>query len=695
MALFSTTFHATNQFFHARIFHTQTKRSQRKTRTMTNDSDVLSRLQATLEKMTLERDADPAIIAEFQANLARIIALIAERDASNARTIALNADIIALNAERDAANARNIVLRKEREDALELAFHSIMPTVCSTVTCPSRCPGEWCGCQELRGYQLAQKIADFIGALFPHVSDSDVAVAWHCFSQKVDDSWRAPPADTAHQNEILHVRDVVRWMLDAAMPNTNSRDLRLFYNVPFNDDMKKAMAMPDFSFTHARDAQSSLLGSVFMVEVKLPNEMESAEYQSQDYARRRVFKLFEEARSRGEAGDTVRSIVACTDGREMTFSSVLSGAPQQGGSFAGLMPCPTTCSSRLPLLPGWNGISRPELPAVPPPGFEALVRVLRAPVDFLACNGAPLSSLRARWSPNDGGVPAAMPLVDEELLLGMCLGRGGKSDVFFAVGRADTVIKVGRSTSAALVESYKAETRALLTLHNTAGRRGLVPVLVRCGERVMSTSSAHSCPWPLLELSPAGVPLEQWLRDPAHDAMDMYETADSVVSRVVAALTLAHELNIVHCDVRPANVIIANGKAVLVDWGVSRDVGTDCAGVGVMAYGVDGVCLANTYAASISQDLVAAAFLWLSIALGRGRAPWVRAPCSVVTTVEARAKWMWQSDRVIGNSERVARVVAFIIGHCQDDSNEASHPAVTAAAASLWPPQPSFAEPSS
>ena len=663
---------------------------------------------AALERLKVERDAARALEVAAQEAARKSQAerdeAQAERDAARARAIASEKVVSSVQAERDAARAGEFAAQAERDAAraaqaaaqaqrdatqarevaaLELAFKSDMTGICSSVFCAVS------GTDEAQcGGLSAQVIDDFIDSLFPPVAASDVAAAWQCFRRKIKVSWRAPTVGTTHPDDNKRlVRDVVHWMLDAAMPNMNPCDLRLFGNITVIDGVEKTEAAPDFSFTHVRDSHSSLLGSVFLVEVELPNDMASAESQSRAFARRRVLKLFDEARSRGEAGDTVCSVVAGTDGREVTFSRVLSGAPPPGGSFAGLSPCPTTCSTRLALLPGWNGVSRPEPPAVPPPGFAALVRVLRAPIDRLDVNGAPLASLRARWLPGDGA-PAAQPPVDEELTLDMCIGRGGTSDVFSAVGHADSAIKAGRYTSAAMVKAYKAEERALLALHDTAGSHGLVPILVRHGERVMSHTSVHSCPWPLLELSPAGVPLEQWLRDPTHDATDLCETADAVVSRVVAALALAHERMIVHCDVRPSNVIIADGKAVLVDWGVSRDVGTDCAGVGVAAYAVDDVYLKDTYAARPSQDFVAAAFLWLSIALGRGRAPWVGAPCSVEEDIGARAKWLQRSDRVTGSNERVANVVSFIRGRCEDATGRLTAAEAVAAAVALWPPQP-------
>lgn len=155
---------------------------------------------------------------------------------------------------------------------------------------------------------------------------------------------------------------------------------------------------------------------------------------------------------------------------------------------------------------------------------------------------------------------------------------------------------------------------------------------------------------PVHLLTPVGQPLEAVL-GAAHASLSAAAAArearrrlaDATARDVLAALQAAHERRIVHCDVRPQNVVWAGGRAVLVDWGVARRVGDEVAGVGVEAY-----ALARVFAASLDPrrggsaqqgasgrapagdatvragrhvDLAAVAYLWLSIAFGGNSSP--------------------------------------------------------------------------
>ena len=61
------------------------------------------------------------------------------------------------------------------------------------------------------------------------------------------------------------------------------------------------------------------------------------------------------------------------------------------------------------------------------------------------------------------------------------------------------------------------------------------------------------------------------------------ECADAVVLRVLDALEAAQGVGLVHCDVRPANIVIADGAARLVNWGASCHEGLSSS-VGVAAF---------------------------------------------------------------------------------------------------------------
>jgi polyhydroxyalkanoate synthase len=82
--------------------------------------------------------------------------------------------------------------------------------------------------------------------------------------------------------------------------------------------------------------------------------------------------------------------------------------------------------------------------------------------------------------------------------------------------------------------------------------------------------------WPLLLMSPLGAPLDAELAGrlgaacaagAAPAAAVRRAFADEVLSGVHAALRAAHGTRLVHCDVRPANCVIAGGAPLLLDWG--------------------------------------------------------------------------------------------------------------------------------
>ena len=60
--------------------------------------------------------------------------------------------------------------------------------------------------------------------------------------------------------------------------------------------------------------------------------------------------------------------------------------------------------------------------------------------------------------------------------------------------------------------------------------------------------------------------------------------ADIVARDVMIALQHAHACGIVHCDVRPENIVWANDRAVLVDWGLGRRAGARLCGCGTSAF---------------------------------------------------------------------------------------------------------------
>lgn len=73
-----------------------------------------------------------------------------------------------------------------------------------------------------------------------------------------------------------------------------------------------------------------------------------------------------------------------------------------------------------------------------------------------------------------------------------------------------------------------------------------------------------------------GQTLEQLIDDLPDRPLDMHELYDTIdlVIKVCDALAFAHSRGVIHCDVKPSNVMIADfGQVYLMDWGVARLVG--------------------------------------------------------------------------------------------------------------------------
>jgi serine/threonine protein kinase len=118
--------------------------------------------------------------------------------------------------------------------------------------------------------------------------------------------------------------------------------------------------------------------------------------------------------------------------------------------------------------------------------------------------------------------------------------------------------------------------------------------------------------------------------------------ADEVLSGVHVALRAAHAARLIHCDVRPSNVAVADGAPLLLDWGLVRAQGADACGYGDALFALDPVFLQASYAACAWQDLASAALLWVAIVYGDGdscAAPW-RAHSDAGRTLKERHKWL-------------------------------------------------------
>jgi serine/threonine protein kinase len=129
--------------------------------------------------------------------------------------------------------------------------------------------------------------------------------------------------------------------------------------------------------------------------------------------------------------------------------------------------------------------------------------------------------------------------------------------------------------------------------------------------------------------------------------------ADAVLPRVLDALAAAHMAGWVHCDVRPANIVVAGQGAVLVDWGIARAVGAPLESAGVEDFCDERIWRDRGVSARPHHDALAALFTWIVIAFGGdGGVPWT-AGCCV-----ARRAWISERARADASVARVARGIA-------------------------------------
>jgi len=528
---------------------------------------------------------------------------------------------------------------------------------------------------------------DVLRGAAPDVDEGAVRAAWAVFLARHAASWRPPPA-AAKLKENRHVHPTVGWLLDAVVPRGA---LRVWHDEPAPDDVKRAHVRPDFTVTLARDAAPSTIGAVLFVEVKKPRDIVNAAYQACAYARRRVFKLCCEADARGEPLDGIFSLCAATDGEFVVLARVASGAPPRGESFSGAVPCPTRQSEPLPLLGGWDFRSPPAFAAEPPDGFRALWRLCSSPAAL--GGGSPLEALRVALSSAAGGAP------ESTLTLGERLGCGGTSDVYDCGGGC--VAKVSRVATRQVAAEFAAERDALDALGDAAAA-GLVPACVDFGARVpdgaraRAGDAAGASPWPVLVLRPRGVPLAQWVAArvaeaaraageggaaaaAAAAAAARLACADAVVRRLLDALAAAGRAGLVHCDVRPSNVVVAEGGAALVDWGISRAAGARLKGCGVAAFADARVFQSGAgVAAAPAVDALAALFTWLAVAFGDGcAAPWGQTR-GLEDVFRERVRWVREAAEGGGRAAAVAAGIAAL------SEREAAGDAVDVARACLF-----------
>jgi hypothetical protein len=453
---------------------------------------------------------------------------------------------------------------------------------------------------------------------------------------------------------------------------------------------------PDFTLTAARDAAPSAPGALLFVTVQLSGDraMEAAVDRACRHMQQRVYRLCRRAVYKGAALHGIEAYGVALDGRSIVLLRMRSGAPAAGGSFENAYPCPVLRSPALP-LPLQQQQSEALEPCPPPAGLAALRRLLAAPSSMLGESACPLQSLRVSLQ---GAEAAGVEARSAEqwvaggqqlqLQLGDRLGCRSSSDVYqwqplqspsasaALSGACAGAVKVAHKNTADVLRAFEAERRSLAALAlGGAPEEGLVPRCLSFGVQegaaagvepihaaLLQAGHTQASAWPVLVLHPSGLPLEQWVEqqlegvgEPAAAAAVRMACADAVLPRLLRALAAGHSAGWVHCNVRPANVMVTPRGAMLVNWGAACSMAEkEAAWCCSPAYSAEAMLGREAPLAQPALDGVGALCTWLAVAFGPGcTAPWL-ARCPYADKL-ADARLYWVQDRA-PTEPRLARV---------------------------------------
>jgi hypothetical protein len=159
-------------------------------------------------------------------------------------------------------------------------------------------------------------------------------------------------------------------------------------------------------------------------------------------------------------------------------------------------------------------------------------------------------------------------LVAGRYRLGSVIGRGGMGRVWQARDELlDRDVAVKELT---WLEHFSAEERQAARRRAIREARTAARLNHRNVVQVFDILEEDGCPWIVMELLTA-----RSLRDFINQegALSPVQTA-RLGLEILAALRAAHKLGIVHRDVKPANILLAPGRAVLVDFGIAQAAGS-------------------------------------------------------------------------------------------------------------------------
>jgi len=156
-------------------------------------------------------------------------------------------------------------------------------------------------------------------------------------------------------------------------------------------------------------------------------------------------------------------------------------------------------------------------------------------------------------------------------------------------------------------------------------------------------------------MEPVGIPIEEFKNDPAEKILKL-------AKEVNEALRYAHEKLMVHCDVSPKNIVVADGKAILIDWGIAMDLGI----YGITNWiGTSSFCSIPVLRLSVvkgsyvyqPRDDFESLFYSLLHLLSKKPLPWTKAK-DIEALYNSKCTWMNQNWQHLLNSFELPKEIA-------------------------------------
>jgi hypothetical protein len=176
--------------------------------------------------------------------------------------------------------------------------------------------------------------------------------------------------------------------------------------------------------------------------------------------------------------------------------------------------------------------------------------------------------------------------LNDRYRLGAPLSSGATSTVYRGIDErtgADVALK--RAHSAVDRNRFDAEARLLAALNH--------PQVVRIVDHFSDASGQYL----VMELI-KGTELGVLLRRRGEPGLPLGEVVE-YVSQVCAALQYVHDQQIVHRDVKPANLILGERGVMLVDFGIARMLDSSAAEVGTLGVGTPGFMAPEVFASGM------------------------------------------------------------------------------------------------